>query len=66
MTMKDYIEKVQAELVKKDCNAGEIKDATGLDYPQIFSAIKQLSDEDRVSYYFACTTAPSRHSLGER
>ncbi|RCJ20106.1 hypothetical protein A6S26_05140 [Nostoc sp. ATCC 43529] len=48
----DLIEKIQAELALKDCNAGQIKDATGATYPEIFAVLKQLTDEGKVSHYF--------------
>jgi hypothetical protein len=48
-------QKIEAELAKKDCNAGEIKDATGASYPEIFTSLKQLSDTGKAEYYFIYT-----------
>lgn len=45
-------QKIEAELARKDCNAGEIKDATKASYTEIFTALKQLSDEGKVTHYF--------------
>ncbi|MEH2034056.1 MAG: hypothetical protein V7K67_31360 [Nostoc sp.] len=49
-------QKIVAELTKKDCSAGEIKDATGASYPEIFAILKQLSDTGAVQHYFAYNT----------
>ncbi|WP_375491169.1 hypothetical protein [uncultured Nostoc sp.] len=54
--MIDLTQKIEAQLALKDCNAGELKDATGATYPEIFTILKQLSDAGRVGYYFVYTT----------
>ncbi|MEH2148632.1 hypothetical protein [Nostoc sp.] len=54
--MTDLTQKIEAQLALKDCNAGELKDATGAAYPEIFTILKQLSDAGRVGYYFVYAT----------
>ena len=43
---------ILAELTKKDCNPGELRDATGAAYPEIFTTLKHLVDEGKASHYF--------------
>lgn len=45
-------QRIEAELAKKDCSAGEIKDAIGASYPEIFAILKHLSDTGTVQHYF--------------
>lgn len=54
--MKDLIQKIESELSKKDCNCGELKDATEASYPEIFTAIQRLTSEGKVGYYFIYAT----------
>jgi hypothetical protein len=50
-------QKIQAELALKDCNAGQLKDATGATYPEIFAVLKRLVDEGKASHYFDSNSA---------
>ncbi|MBN3875265.1 hypothetical protein [Nostoc sp. JL23] len=52
----DLTQKIVAELAKKDCSAGEIKDVTGASYPEIFAILKHLSDVGTVHHYFIYST----------
>ncbi|NDJ20928.1 hypothetical protein GS682_04570 [Nostoc sp. B(2019)] len=54
--MKNLIQQIESELSKKDCNPGELKDATKASYPEIFAVIKHLSDEGKVSHHFINST----------
>lgn len=54
--MKDLISKIESELARRDCNAGELKDTTGASYPEIFTALQRLSSQDKVTYYFLYIT----------
>ncbi|QKQ75573.1 hypothetical protein [Nostoc sp. TCL240-02] len=53
--MIDLTQKIEAQLALKDCNTGELKDATGATYPEIFTALKQLLDAGKAQYYFIYT-----------
>ncbi len=48
----DLTQKIEAELALKDCNPGQLKDATDATYPEIFTALKQLTEAGKVSHYF--------------
>jgi hypothetical protein len=48
----DLNQQIEAELALKDCNAGQLKDATGAAYPEIFAVLKRLVDEGKASHYF--------------
>ncbi|WP_334759057.1 hypothetical protein [Nostoc sp.] len=48
-------QKIEAELAKKDCNAGELKDATKATYPEIFAILKRLCNQGKVEDRFSYT-----------
>lgn len=50
--MMNLTQQIESELAKKDCNPGELFDATLATYPEIFAALKQLLDEGKVTHHF--------------
>ncbi|MHC5823928.1 MAG: hypothetical protein ACYT04_50870 [Nostoc sp.] len=51
----DLTQKIESELSRKDCSAGDLKDATKATYPEIFTILKRLCDQDKVEHRFSYT-----------
>jgi hypothetical protein len=57
--MTNLTQQIESERAKKDCNPGELFDATQATYPEIFASLKDLLSAGKIEHYFAKNDTPT-------